>query len=114
MIPLTATEDAVMRDAATIATALIAFVLTPRDSASSSGSESMFSLHERMIIGMIEISMGGKSIFTSSLPAPAREPIRKYVMAGSSFSGSATSFMKLVPDWNIELIIMPPRTSPSI
>ena len=51
MIPLTATEDAVMRDAATIATALIAFVLTPRDSASSSGSESMFSLHEILHTG---------------------------------------------------------------
>ena len=110
--PATATVEAVINVAAAMAIALIALVFTPSDLASSSERDRRFILQERSNIGIIEVSIGGIRSFTSSIPAPASDPIRKYVIAGSSSSGSATSFIKLVPDWKRELIMMPPRIRP--
>lgn len=114
MTPDIATEEATMTTVKTITAVRRSFVFTPRERDSESLIDKRLILQERRYSISDEASMGRAAILTSLEPTLEREPIRKYVIDGRVFSGSAMSFTKLSSDENRELIMIPPSTRPNM
>ena len=114
MFPAMATLLAVIIVAHTMAISLIRRVFTPSDLASSSERERRLIFHERAT-STTKLTRRGTAIReSSSKPTPEREPIRKYVMAGSTLLGSETSFTKLVPEENNDDTTIPTSIRESV
>ena len=87
IMPDTATDEAVISEAAVTAMARISLVFTPSDSASSSVSESRPILQDSMTSTAAGRAMGRMIRPSSSVPTPASEPIRKYVIPSMDSTG---------------------------
>ena len=109
ILPAIATLLAVITVAQIMAIKRIRRVLTPSERASSSESESRLIFQARTR-RTAKLTRSGTAISPSSPnPTPESEPMRKYVMAGSTLFGSATSFTKLVDAENRDEMTMPTR-----